>query len=159
MSDDSNNSDLYLVFKGGSGYLFDLDSFTFNSGTSSTPSNGSTNIALNGNAEQSSTSHNGVASRAIDGDTNGAWAGRSVIHTQSEYQPWWQVRLDSNTNIEEIVIWNRTDNCCVSRLSNFDVFVYNVAGTQVYKTTITDCLLYTSPSPRDKRQSRMPSSA
>ena len=24
---------------------------------------------------------------------------------------------------------------------------------------ITDCLLYTSPSPRDKRQSRMPSSA
>ena len=26
-------------------------------------------------------------------------------------------------------------------------------------TTINDCLLYTSPSPRDKRQSRMPSSA
>ena len=25
--------------------------------------------------------------------------------------------------------------------------------------TITPCLLYTSPSPRDKRQSRMPSSA
>ena len=25
--------------------------------------------------------------------------------------------------------------------------------------TYTDCLLYTSPSPRDKRQSRMPSSA
>ena len=27
------------------------------------------------------------------------------------------------------------------------------------KTDIYDCLLYTSPSPRDKRQSRMPSSA
>ena len=26
-------------------------------------------------------------------------------------------------------------------------------------TDILDCLLYTSPSPRDKRQSRMPSSA
>ena len=26
-------------------------------------------------------------------------------------------------------------------------------------TFIRDCLLYTSPSPRDKRQSRMPSSA
>ena len=26
-------------------------------------------------------------------------------------------------------------------------------------TTNEDCLLYTSPSPRDKRQSRMPSSA
>ena len=29
----------------------------------------------------------------------------------------------------------------------------------MYVILITDCLLYTSPSPRDKRQSRMPSSA
>ena len=29
----------------------------------------------------------------------------------------------------------------------------------VVMTDIVDCLLYTSPSPRDKRQSRMPSSA
>ena len=28
-----------------------------------------------------------------------------------------------------------------------------------YKRSVDDCLLYTSPSPRDKRQSRMPSSA
>ena len=27
------------------------------------------------------------------------------------------------------------------------------------KEQVVDCLLYTSPSPRDKRQSRMPSSA
>ena len=27
------------------------------------------------------------------------------------------------------------------------------------ETLFSDCLLYTSPSPRDKRQSRMPSSA
>ena len=32
-----------------------------------------------------------------------------------------------------------------------------VPGTKYCKTW--DCLLYTSPSPRDKRQSRMPSSA
>ena len=31
-------------------------------------------------------------------------------------------------------------------------------GKQIYRT-LTTCLLYTSPSPRDKRQSRMPSSA
>ena len=30
---------------------------------------------------------------------------------------------------------------------------------QVHKGTLNGCLLYTSPSPRDKRQSRMPSSA
>ena len=30
---------------------------------------------------------------------------------------------------------------------------------EVNLANLTDCLLYTSPSPRDKRQSRMPSSA
>ena len=35
-----------------------------------------------------------------------------------------------------------------------------VCGTTGESPTLThDCLLYTSPSPRDKRQSRMPSSA
>ena len=33
------------------------------------------------------------------------------------------------------------------------------ADTDLEIGTIHDCLLYTSPSPRDKRQSRMPSSA
>ena len=33
------------------------------------------------------------------------------------------------------------------------------AGRRKAVTTIETCLLYTSPSPRDKRQSRMPSSA
>ena len=30
---------------------------------------------------------------------------------------------------------------------------------EFYSVALTNCLLYTSPSPRDKRQSRMPSSA
>ena len=38
--------------------------------------------------------------------------------------------------------------------------VYAGQHTDDYDATETiDCLLYTSPSPRDKRQSRMPSSA
>ena len=32
-------------------------------------------------------------------------------------------------------------------------------GNRAVAAQITGCLLYTSPSPRDKRQSRMPSSA
>ena len=32
-------------------------------------------------------------------------------------------------------------------------------GSYVFNGLISGCLLYTSPSPRDKRQSRMPSSA
>ena len=35
----------------------------------------------------------------------------------------------------------------------------DVADTVHYGELAQDCLLYTSPSPRDKRQSRMPSSA
>lgn len=101
----------------------------------------STNLALNKSATQSSTSNNGVASRAVDGNTSGVWGQGSVTHTSSTYRPWWQVQLGADYNIGDIKIWNRTD-CCADRLSNFDVFVYNTAGVQVYKTTIT-----ATPSP------------
>ena len=39
--------------------------------------------------------------------------------------------------------------------------IVSTIGTPSYKTSdhLVNCLLYTSPSPRDKRQSRMPSSA
>ena len=39
-----------------------------------------------------------------------------------------------------------------------DEDIVNLKTPKVFKFTIS-CLLYTSPSPRDKRQSRMPSSA
>ncbi len=136
INDDSNNSDLYLVFKGGSGYLLDVDSFSFSGSNSNNPSSGGTNLALGKTAEQLSTSYGGSASRAVDGDTNGKWSNGSVTHTNNQLRPWWQVRLGANYKIGTIKIWNRTD-CCSNRLSNFDVFVYNSAGNQVYKTTIS----------------------
>ena len=34
-----------------------------------------------------------------------------------------------------------------------------LAAMAGYKTNLYDCLLYTSPSPRDRQKSRMPSSA
>ena len=36
---------------------------------------------------------------------------------------------------------------------------FKICFSLVYSIQEIDCLLYTSPSPRDKRQSRMPSSA
>ena len=38
-------------------------------------------------------------------------------------------------------------------------WIFTIFFTIEYITRIYTCLLYTSPSPRDKRQSRMPSSA
>ena len=36
---------------------------------------------------------------------------------------------------------------------------YNSSETYTFTVTVTNCLLYTSPSPRDRQKSRMPSSA
>ena len=48
----------------------------------------------------------------------------------------------------------------VSSSNDIALFVNNVRqDPTTYTATGTTCLLYTSPSPRDKRQSRMPSSA
>ena len=47
----------------------------------------------------------------------------------------------------------------VNGLDNKKVSNYNIKNFDISHNTYNTCLLYTSPSPRDKRQSRMPSSA
>ena len=90
-----------------------------NSSTGCTPSN----VALGGTASQSSTYGNGVASLAIDGNTTGTspWSA-DLQHTQNESTPWWEVDLGSEHDIEDVVIYNRTDKL-QSRLRDFYVFV------------------------------------
>lgn len=73
-------------------------------------------------ATQSSIDSGGLASRAVDGNTNGVYASGSVSHTANEAQPWWQVDLGASADIRQIVLWNRTD-CCTERLSNLVVLV------------------------------------
>ena len=59
------------------------------------------------------------------------------------------------------------DNVNFVRRLSFIVYKIEVSYTEIFQyiqknlmcEEIHDCLLYTSPSPRDKRQSRMPSSA
>lgn len=114
----SGTQDLYLVFTGGSGYLFNLDHFQFTVG----------NIAFGKYATQSSTDHGGIASRAIDGNTSGIWSQGSVTHTVNESNPWWEVDLGGRYDIDEIIIYNRT-NCCMDRLSNFTVSIRDGSTT------------------------------
>ena len=59
-----------------------------------------------------------------------------------------------STNLKKVNVyrWNPDDGKN-PRIDTFEVDMDN-CGPKVL-----DCLLYTSPSPRDKRQSRMPSSA
>ncbi len=102
---------------------------------SGNPTSGSAeNLALSGTASQSSTGWGGVPSRGIDNNTNGAYGSGSVTHTQNNNPSWWQVELAQTSNIDQIVIWNRTD-CCTNRLSNFTLSVLNENGAIVWSQT------------------------
>ena len=90
------------------------------------------NVALSGTATQSSTDFGVVPGRAIDGNTNGRWRASTTTHIRNSNQPWWQLRLAQTGTIEEIVLFNRTDSCCSSRLSNYTVTILNDAGRIVF---------------------------
>jgi len=101
------------------------------------------NLALLGTATQSSTLHEGEASRAIDGDTNGVFGAGSVTHTSPELNPWWQVDLGDNYPIGEITVFNRAGESTIARLSNFTVYVLNEDSVVVDSTIYTT---YPDPS-------------
>ncbi|UXX79804.1 discoidin domain-containing protein [Reichenbachiella carrageenanivorans] len=104
---------------------------------------GGGNLALNGTASQSSTDYGGVASRAIDGTTDGAWSEGSVTHTVNEVEPWWEVDLGSEHIIGDIVIYNRTDVPYNNRLSNFTVTVMDGNRNATFSQSFTS---YPDPS-------------
>jgi cysteine-rich repeat protein len=64
------------------------------------------NLALNGTATQSSTFSTGLASRAIDGNIDGNWAGESVSLTDAGDENWWMLDLRSDVSIASIRIYN-----------------------------------------------------
>jgi hypothetical protein len=86
------------------------------------------NIALGKPTSQSSTAGSGVSSRAVDGNTSGRYSDGSVTHTDSENVPWWRVDLGGASSVGSVVIFNRTDSCCLERLSNFNVDYLDSSG-------------------------------
>ncbi len=82
------------------------------------------NLAYLKPATQSTTNHGGVASRAVDGNTNGNYNNASVTHTTNSINPWWRVDLGQSFDLDSIRVFNRT-NCCTDRLAAAKVF----AGT------------------------------
>jgi hypothetical protein len=73
------------------------------------------NVALLGTASQSSTAFG--ANLAIDGNTDGDINHGSVSRTHWNDQAWWQVALDQDYAVDQIVLWNRTDSDVGSRLA------------------------------------------
>ena len=92
------------------------------------------NVALNKTATQSSTHASGaVASRAVDGNTNGVFTNGSVTHTLNDVNAWWQVDLGQVETIGTIKVWNRVES--PERLTNFYVFVSDQPFTSTDLTT------------------------
>ena len=60
------------------------------------------NLAFKGEATASSDSHGGVASRAVDGDTDGIWNGGSCTHTRHENNPWFKVKLQKAAAVSKV---------------------------------------------------------
>lgn len=92
------------------------------------------NLALGGIATQHSTSFNGIAERAIDGETNGDWNAGSCTSTggfgehdsiHDADDPWWTVALKGGmASVRAITIYNRAD-CCAEDLRGFRIALSN----------------------------------
>ena len=87
-------------------------------------------------ATQSSTGWSGVASRAIDGNTDGVYGHDSVQHTNNSGYKWWQVELASAADLDSVHIWGRTDSCCNQRLDDFNLIIEDASRLQLYNEQI-----------------------
>ena len=95
-----------------------------------------TNVAPLGIATQSSTGSGGVASRANDGNTNQAWGGGSVAHTNGNVGEWWQVELADVTSIESVHFWGRND-CCQNRSDDFNLIISDSGNVELFNEQFT----------------------
>jgi len=104
---------------------------------------GGQNVAVGKAASQSSTGFEGVASRGVDGITDGDYFKKnSVTHTAAQDDPWWEVDLATATPIERITIWNRTDGGTGNRLVGARILLLDEARQPVWQTTVG-----TAPAP------------
>ena len=74
----------------------------------------------------------------------------------------WVLDTDIVSTSFSIVTASPTGNGSLSYNNTNGTFTFTPANLSLYRlstATLNDCLLYTSPSPRDQRGSRMPSSA
>lgn len=97
---------------------------------------GGENIAGKGDSKQSSTAHDGPAKLAIDGNTDGDYAKKSTTHTNTEDNPWWEIDLKALLPIDQIVVWNRTDNDLHTRLKDFRITVLDENRKPVWEQKI-----------------------
>ena len=80
-----------------------------------------------------------------------------VLQTKNINQYYWTAKILKA--FQDSVECNHKKEYVIKSANKYLTKRYLPSGFCAHKWKIKDCLLYTSPSPRDKRQSRMPSSA
>ncbi len=96
------------------------------------------NVALTGQASQSSTDFGGEAKRAIDNKTDGDYSKNSTTHSAISDSPWWEVELVSEFSVEQVMVWNRTDNKLQSRLDGAEVVLLDADRKEVAREKIAE---------------------
>ena len=93
-------------------------------------------LAFDQPAEQVSTAHGGLASRAVDGDVTKKWGSDTCMHTNWAKDAWWRVDLGAPFPVAEVVIVNR--NCipaeqCAAYMDSFQIKIgkANIQSTRV----------------------------
>jgi hypothetical protein len=106
---------------------------------------GKENLARAGRASQSSTDYGGDAARGIDGNTNGVFDKGSVTHTKQEKDPWWEVDLGAEKQVERVVVWNRAE--AGERLTNWRVLALDAKRQPIWRRDVKE-----PPSPNFETQ-------
>jgi len=109
------------------------------------------NVGPKGKAQQSADANGGVASRAIDGNTDSHWGSNTITHTpENQPNPWWEVDLHAEVPIEKIVVWNRSEE--VKRLCDASVMILGADRQVKWEQTVTDPTPTSNPMTVDAAQ-------
>ena len=84
------------------------------------------NLAIGKPTQQTFTDLGALASRAVDGNTDGDFSNGSVTLTERLSQPYWQVDLEGGYDIGFVNLFNRTDGSGGDALKDFWVLVNDV---------------------------------
>ena len=71
----------------------------------------------------SSVGWGGVPQKAVDGNVAGAYGAGTTYHSKSNKDNWWQVDLQRKYKVYMVLIHNRADACCKSRINGAQVFL------------------------------------
>jgi len=115
---------------------------------------GTTNVALTGSASAKDNYQNNTSlpGRTNDGNTSGQWSDNSVWHSSTNAGTWLQIDLASDTDLDAVHFWGRTD-CCQGRQDDFNLIIEDASGNVLYNEQHTG--IGTSPD----RNARIPLSS